>query len=186
MVAVETLAAAVLQGIGNMKKRHPVIRFFRHLLSSSWWVNRHFSKEALRNIERAIAENEKLHAGEIRFVVESGLDPLEILFGKTPKKRAIELFGRLNIWDTEHNNGVLIYLLLADRDVEIVADRGIHLLVGDQGWENICHAMELRFRAGTFETGVLEGIAAIGAALSQHFPPQGKQRNELPNKPVVI
>lgn len=169
-----------------MKKRHPVIRFFRHLFSSAWWVSRHFSKQALRNIERAITANEKLHAGELRFVVEAGLEPLEILFGKTPKKRAIELFGRLNIWDTEHNNGVLIYLLLADRDVEIVADRGIHQFVGDAGWETICHAMELRFRAGEFEAGVLEGITAIGQLLSQHFPPQGEQRNEIPNKPVVI
>ena len=73
---------------------------------------------------------EATHDGEIRFVVEAGLHPYEILFKKTPKKRAIELFGRLNIWDTEHNNGVLIYLLLADRDVEIVADRGIHQHVG--------------------------------------------------------
>lgn len=169
-----------------MTKRHPVIRFFRHLLSSPWWVNRHFSKQALRNIERAIAENEQLHAGEIRFVVEAGLDPLDIVFGKTPKKRAIELFGRLNIWDTEHNNGVLIYLLLADRDVEIVADRGIHRFVGDAGWETICHAMELRFRAGEFEVGVQEGIATIGAVLSQYFPPQGNQRNEIPNKPLVM
>ena len=169
-----------------MKKRHPVIRFFRHLLSSPLWVNRYFSTQALRNIEHAIAENEKLHAGEIRFVVEAGLHPMEILQKRTPKKRAIQLFGQLNIWDTEHNNGVLIYLLLADRDVEIVADRGIHHFVGDDGWESICHAMELRFREGAFELGVLEGIAAIGAALSQHFPAQGTQRNEIPNRPLVM
>ena len=180
------LVVAVPLGIGNMKRQHPFIRFVRHLLSSPWWVKRHFSKHALHTIEQAIANNEKLHAGEIRFVVEAGLDPLDIVFGKTPKARAIELFGRLNIWDTEHNNGVLIYLLLADHDVEIVADRGIHRLVGDVGWEHICHAMELRFRAGEFEAGVLEGIAAIGDVLRQHFPPQHIQRNEISNKPVVI
>jgi len=186
LVVAVTLVAVALPGIGNMKRRHPLIRFVRHSLSSPLWVSRHFSKQSLRNIEKAIAANEKLHAGEIRFVVEAGMDPLEIVFGKTPKQRAIELFGRLNIWDTEHNNGVLIYLLLADRDVEIVADRGIHQLVGDAGWERICHAMELRFRAGEFEAGVLEGIGAIGEVLSQHFPPQGSQRNEIPNKPLVI
>jgi uncharacterized membrane protein len=169
-----------------MKQQHPWIRFFRHLFSASYLVSRYFSKQALRNIERAIAENEKLHAGEIRFVVEAGLEPLDIFYGKTPRVRAIELFGQLNIWDTEHNNGVLIYLLLADHDVEIVADRGIHRFVGDAGWEAICHAMETRFRQGAFEVGVLEGIEAIGAALSQHFPPQDAQRNEIPNQPVVM
>lgn len=101
-----------------MKRRHPIIRFFSHLVSNPWQVKRHFSVVALRNIEQAIEASEKAHAGEIRFVVEAGLHPLEILNKKTPKKRALELFGRLNIWDTELNNGVLIYLLLADRDVD--------------------------------------------------------------------
>ncbi|OYY50933.1 MAG: hypothetical protein B7X95_02245 [Methylophilaceae bacterium 17-44-8] len=169
-----------------MKRQHPVIRFFRHLFSSPFWLGRYFSKQALNNIERAIATSETMHAGEIRFVVETGLEPMEIWYRKSPRKRAIELFGQLNIWDTEHNNGVLIYLLLADHDVEIVADRGIHRFVGDAGWETICHAMELRFREGAFEVGVLEGIAAIGAVMSQRFPPQGMQRNEIPNKPVVM
>ena len=91
-------------------------------------------------------------------MVEAGLHPYEILFKKTPKKRAIELFGRLNIWDTEYNNGVLIYLLLADRDVEIVADRGIHQHVGMTAGKQICHEMEIMFRKGEFEAGVLQGI----------------------------
>lgn len=180
------MAAAAPPEIGNMKKQQPVIRFFRHLFTSAYWVRRYFSQQALTNIEHAISASEKLHAGEIRFVVEAGLEPMEILYRKTPRKRAIELFGQLNIWDTEHNNGVLIYLLLADHDVEIVADRGIHRFVGDAGWEAICHAMELRFREGAFEVGVLEGIEAIGAVLSQHFPPQGTKRNEIPNQPVVM
>ncbi len=186
LVVAVTLVAVVLPGIGNMKRLTSVDTLCSTFVEFTMVGEPPFSKQSLRNIEKAIAANEKLHSGEIRFVVEAGLDPLEIVFGKTPKKRAIELFGRLNIWDTEHNNGVLIYLLLADRDVEIVADRGIHHLVGDAGWERICHAMELRFRAGEFEAGVLEGIAAIGNELSQHFPPQGGQRNEIPNKPVVI
>ncbi|HEY0562924.1 MAG TPA: TPM domain-containing protein [Methylophilus sp.] len=169
-----------------MKRRHPIVRFFKHLCSTPWHVNRHFSAKSLSTIEKAIANSERAHAGEIRFVVEAGLHPLEILNGKSPQKRALELFGRLNIWDTEHNNGVLIYLLLADRDVEIVADRGIHHHVGADGWEQICHDMEVLFRKGEFEVGVLQGIAEISAALSQHFPNTGTSRNELPNRPIVM
>lgn len=169
-----------------MKRRHPIIRFFNHLVSNQWQVKRHFSKAALQRIELAITASEKTHAGEIRFVVEAGLHPLEILNKKTPKKRALELFGQLNIWDTELNNGILIYLLLADRDVEIVADRGIHRHVGNEGWEHICQAMEVMFRRGEFEAGVLLGIEKIGAILAQHSVLSGANQNELPNKPVII
>lgn len=173
-----------------MKRRHPIARFFSHLFSammpSNWQVHQHFSKAALRNIEQAIKTSELTHAGEIRFVVEAGLHPLEILAKKMPKKRAIELFSLLNIWDTEHNNGVLIYLLLADRDVEIVADRGIHQHVSHDGWETICHAMELQFRRGEFEAGVLDGIAQIGALLHQYYPASEDNENELPNTTIII
>ena len=169
-----------------MKKRHPIIRFFAHLISHPWQVKRHFSQRALRNIEQAIAKSEQLHAGEIRFVVEAGLHPLEIWFKKSPKARAIELFGRLNVWDTEHNNGVLIYLLLADRDVEIIGDRGIDQHIGHDGWEQICREMEMLFRQGQFEAGVLQGVQQISAVLTQHFPQQGVSRNELSNKPILL
>jgi uncharacterized membrane protein len=169
-----------------LKKRHPFIRFLAHLISHPWQVKRHFSPQALRNIEQAIAKSEQLHAGEIRFVVEAGLHPFEIWFKKTPKARAIELFGRLNIWDTEHNNGVLIYLLLADRDVEIIGDRGIDQYIGHDGWEQICREMEILFRQGQFEAGVLEGIQQISAVLTQHFPAQDTSRNELSNKPLIL
>ncbi len=114
------------------------------------------------------------------------MHPYEILCKKTPKKRAIELFGRLNIWDTEYNNGVLIYLLLADRDVEIVADRGIDQHVGRDGWETICHEMEGLFRKGQFEAGVLQGIAHISEVLQQHYPQTGISKNEVSNKPLVM
>jgi uncharacterized membrane protein len=92
----------------------------------------------------------------------------------------------LNIWDTEHNNGVLIYLLLADRDVEIVADRGIHQHVGHAGWDKICHDMEILFRKGEFEAGVLQGIAEISAELEKHYPLTGLSKNEIPNKPLIF
>ncbi len=169
-----------------MKKTNPIIRFVKHLFSHPWQAKRHFSAAALHNIEAAILASEKKHAGEIRFIVETGLHPLEILYKKTPKKRAIALFGHLNIWDTEHNNGVLIYLLLADRDVEIVADRGINKHVGQAGWEKICHDMEIHLRCGEFEAGVLQGIAEISAELEKHFPQTGQSKNEISNKPIIL
>ena len=156
------------------------------MFSHPWQVKSRFSPDAMRNIEKAISASEKAHAGEIRLVVEAGLHPIEIWCKKTPKKRAIELFGRLNIWDTEHNNGVLIYLLLADRDVEIVADRGIDKHVGHDGWEQICREMEALFRAAEFEAGVLQGIEKIGAHLQQHFPQNGASKNEVTNKTLLM
>ena len=96
------------------------------------------------------------------------------------------MFSQLRIWDTAHNNGVLIYLLLADRDVEIVADRGIDAKVGAEGWETICRAMEAEFGAGNFERGVIDGIAAVSRELARYFPPDGRAPNELPDAPVVM
>ena len=169
-----------------MKKTNPIIRFVKHMFSHPWQVNRHFSAHALHNIEQAIQASEKTHAGEIRFIVEIGLHPLEILYKKTPKRRALELFGSLNIWDTEHNNGVLIYLLLVDKDVEIVADRGISKHVGHAGWEKICQDMESLFRRGEFEAGVLQGVAEISAELEKHYPIAGANKNEISNKPLIF
>lgn len=151
-----------------------------------WHVRRHFSKSALQHIEQAITASELTHNGEIRFVVEGDLHPLAILRGVTPRQRAIALFSQLGIWDTEQNNGVLIYLLLADHDVEILADRGINQHLGPQGWELICKAMEAHFRQGRFEEGVIYGITEIGKSLQQHFPATADDRNELPNKPIVL
>jgi len=161
-------------------------RFFRHAFSGPWRVRRYFSRGAMHNIEQAIGQCESTHSGEIRFVVESALHPYDLLRGKNPKQRARELFASLGIWDTAHNNGVLIYLLLADRDVEIVADRGIHGLVGSQGWEAICREMEARFRQGQFEAGVLLGIQQISEVLHLHFPANGANDNELPDASLVL
>lgn len=169
-----------------MKRRHPIIRFFAHLVSTPWQVRQRFPAGALQRIEQAVVASERTHNGEIRFVVEAGLHPYEILFKKTPRKRAIELFGRLNIWDTEHNNGVLIYLLLADKDVEIVADRGIDRHVGYDRWDAICHDMERLFRKGEYEAAVLQGIAEISMHLQRHFPYQESKNNEIPNQPLVL
>lgn len=161
-------------------------RLCKHLGTIPSATRRYFPDESLGKIEKAIAKSESNHTGQIRFVVEGNLDAMDIFRKKSGKKRAIEIFSQLHIWDTEQNNGVLIYLLLADHDFEILADRGLHAHVGEAGWERISHEMEQRFRQGQFEAGVLYGIEQIGEALTQHYPADGSNQNELPNAPVVM
>lgn len=161
-------------------------RIIKHLSFGQAAVNRAFSRSALQRIEGAIAEVERTHAGQIRFAVEGALDFMPLLAGQTARQRAIEVFSQLRVWDTEHNNGVLIYLLLADRDVEIVADRGVHAKLGQEVWETVCREMEARFRQGDFEQGVLAGIRSVGAHLARCYPQAGNKINELPDRPVVI
>jgi uncharacterized membrane protein len=161
-------------------------RIGRHLLEHQWRVRRVFPPDVLARIEQAIKTGEATHAGQVRFVVEGALDGTPLIRNQPARERALDVFSHLRIWDTAHNNGVLIYLLLADRDVEIVADRGINDKVKDEVWEAICHAMEADFRAGRFETGVIEGIEAVSRQLATHFPPDGPSRNELPDQPVVM
>lgn len=160
-------------------------RILRHLLTTDGEVARAFPARALDAIEAAIQASEAGHAGEIRFVVEGSLDGLPLLRGQTPQQRAIELFAQLRVWDTEHNNGLLIYLLLADHAVEIVADRGIHAKVGTEAWRKVCQRMEEAFRRSDYEAGVIAGIQAVTAHLARHFP-AGQGANELPDRPLVI
>lgn len=176
------LAAAELQGVGDMA----VLRILKHLVHGRLQVLRRFPPSTMAAIKEAIRQSETSHMGELRFAVEAALDWRDLLRGVTPHERAIEMFSRLRVWDTEHNSGVLIYLLLADRQVEIVADRGIHARVGEQGWQAICREMEYAFRAGDFERGAVAGITRIGALLAQHFPAQGENPDELSDDPVVI
>jgi uncharacterized membrane protein len=161
-------------------------RIGKHLLAHRWRVRRIFPPNVLAAIEAAIKASETTHAGQIRFVVEGALDGAPLFRNQPARARALDIFSRLRIWDTAHNNGVLIYLLLADRDFEIVADRGIDAKVGRAGWERICVEMETDFRAGNFEGGVIKGIEAVSRELAAHFPAQGPGRNELPDAPVVI
>ena len=151
-----------------------------------WQVNRIFPRRSLTAIEQAIKASEGAHVGEIRFVVEGALDGTPLFNGQSARERAIDVFSQLRIWDTEHNNGVLIYLLLADRDVEIVADRGIHAKVGSGEWETICRKMEAAFKKANYEGGVVSGIQAVTQHLVKHFPASGAGQNELPDKPVVL
>lgn len=137
-------------------------------------------------IEHAIKESETAHVGEIRFAVEGALDGIPLLKGQSARERAIEVFSQLRVWDTERNNGVLIYLLLADRQVEIVADRGVHARVGSQEWETICRQMEAAFRQGHYREGAVGGIQAVTRHLAAHFPATGDRRNELADNPALL
>jgi uncharacterized membrane protein len=161
-------------------------RIIGHLSASHAAMRRIFPRATLNNIERTIAEVERTHAGQIRFVVDDALDLKPLLEGQTARERAIEVFSRLRVWDTEQNNGVLIYLLLADRDVEIVADRGVHAKLGQPVWEAVCQEMEGAFRQGKFEEGAIAGIRSVGAHLARHYPHTGSKTNELPDRPVLI
>ena len=161
-------------------------RVMRHLSAGRASVRRVFPLHTMDAIEHAIRATEAQHDGQIRLAVEASLELAPLLAGQTAQQRSIEVFSNLRVWDTEHNNGVLIYLLLADRDVEIVADRGIHVRLGNEVWEVICRDMEAAFRAGSFEAGVLAGINAVGEHLSRHFPARSGKPNEMPDRPVVL
>jgi len=161
-------------------------RLLRHLFAGDRAVKRAFPEACMRTIEAHIAAQERRHDGELLFVVENSLPLRELLAGLTAHERALELFSELCVWDTEQNAGVLIYLLLADRRVEIVADRGIHRKVGTVAWETICGAMQREFAAGRFEQGVLTGVQAISDLLAQHYPPQATNVDELANRPIVL
>lgn len=162
------------------------MRAIRHLLTDKWSVRRAFPPAVMRAIRDRIAEQERRHGGELRFAVEASLPWAQLWRGQDARSRALELFGELRVWDTEQNSGVLIYLLLADKRVEIIADRGIHRKVGDAAWEAICGEMQRSFAAGRFETGVGFGVVAISDLLATHYPAGAHDVNELPNEPAVL
>lgn len=161
-------------------------RLLKHLLFPDWLTRRAFPRAVLATIEAAVAASETKHQGELRFVVEGALPIGALLSGVSARDRAVEVFSRLRVWDTEGNSGVLIYVQLVDRRVEILADRGIHRRVGDAPWQAICRAMEVDFGAGRFEAGALAGVTAVGALLARHFPAGDSNPDELPNSPVLL
>jgi uncharacterized membrane protein len=161
-----------------------LLRFCRHVFSLPGAVARAFPAGALDRIEQAIGESEAQHGGEIRFAVEASLSPLDLLRGVTPRQQAVQAFARLGVWDTDANNGVLIYVLWADRDVEIVADRGYNGRVSTQEWAEVCRRMEQSFARGAPRQAIVDGIQAAGALIARHFPTT--DRDELPNRPALL
>jgi hypothetical protein len=161
-------------------------RLFRHLFTTNLHAHRSFPTHALSAMEKEIRAAETRHSGEIRFAIEIALEGAPLWRDIAPRERALDVFGRLRAWDTARRNGVLIYLLLADRDVEIVADRGFDGLVTTAEWEAACRAMETELRAGRHKEGAIAGIHAVSALIERHFPPQPRDVNELPNRPVIL
>jgi uncharacterized membrane protein YgcG len=160
-------------------------RWVRHLTASHLRLRRAFSAESLLAIEREIQSLERQHSGEVRFAVECALPLSWLLRSGTPRARAIELFSKQRLWDTSERNGVLIYLLLADRSVEIIADRGLNAQVNETDWKEICQSMEWAFRKGQFKDGAIRGVRAISALL----PRRGEspyRRNEIDDKVLVL
>jgi uncharacterized membrane protein len=162
------------------------MRILRHLFALPGSVARAFPSAAMSAIESAIRESEKRHDGEIRFAVEAALDPAQLWRGVSARARAIAVFSELGVWDTERNNGVLLYLLLADREVEIVADRGYNGKVTAEEWEGVCRRMEGALRDGRAPDAVIGGIEALSSIVARHFPAVPGGRNELPDAPARV
>jgi uncharacterized membrane protein len=161
-------------------------RLFRHLCSTAARTRTLFSPAVLSQIETAIGSAEAQHSGEIRFVVETALPLSALWHDVTPRARALQVFAHLRIWDTHANNGVLIYVLRADRAVEILADRGISAQVSEAEWQGVCREVEVHYRAGRYAQGSSVAVAAVARLLGQHFPGGGSGANELPNQPILL
>jgi uncharacterized membrane protein len=164
---------------------HRVARLLRH----RWHHDAHRSipPALVERLKQRVASSEQRHSGEIRLCVESGLPTSYVMRDAVPRERAVALFGKLRVWDTQHNNGVLIYLLLAERAIEIVADRGLTSRVPASEWQRIVATMQAAFREGRYEEGLAQAIDAVTSLLVLHFPlgPGEDNPNELPDEPVL-
>lgn len=161
-------------------------RLTTHLLTTDRCVRRAFPPAAMAAIAEAIQAAELQFEGEVRFAVEGALEPSDLFRAVTPRERAVEVFSQLRVWDTQYNNGVLIYVLLADHAVEIIADRGIHAHESTETWSAICRQLEAAFKRNEYETGTVAAIEAVAQALQRHFPAIGVQINELPDAPALL
>jgi uncharacterized membrane protein len=163
-------------------------RLWRHRWVDEAEVRRALPTDLLDRLEHRVGASERRHSGEIRICVEAGLPMSYLWRDARPRERAITLFGKLRVWDTEDNNGVLIYLLLAEHAIEIVADRGIDARVSDDQWAAMAQRMGAAFRERRFEDGLTQALEEVSALLVEHFPLAEGQadRNELPDKPVVL
>lgn len=163
-------------------------RWWHHLWCDDRTVVRRFGADALDAIEAAIAAGEQRHAAEVRFVIEADLSTADLWAGVTPRQRALAVFAQLGVWDTEHNAGVLIYVLWADHAAEIVADRGIAARVPQDEWDAIVSRMAAAFAAGRCRAGAVEAIEAVSGLLARHFPADAgsRARNELPDRPTLL
>ena len=161
-------------------------RWLKHTFMPPWCWHLSFPKEALNAIENAVEHSESQHRGELRFAIENSLSPSWVWHGMSARVRAAQVFSNLQVWDTEENSGVLIYLQLADREVHILADRGINKCVEQSEWDRVAKAMQHAFSQGHFKEGSVQGIEEITRLLTTHFPANAHDINELPNRPVIV
>lgn len=163
-------------------------RLWRHRWIDAADVRRALPPEALERLERRVAASERRHSGEVRICIEAGLPMSYLWRGAAARERAIMMFGKLRVWDTADNNGVLIYLLMAEHAIEIVADRGIDAHVSAEEWAAMARRMAAAFREGRFEDGLTQALEEVSALLVAHFALAEGQadRNELPDAPVVL
>jgi uncharacterized membrane protein len=161
-------------------------RWFTHTFMPPWRWRMAFPSALLKDIEQAVKQSEVHHSGELRFAIENSLPPARVWKNYSARQRATEVFSTLHVWDTEDNSGILIYILLADREVHIVADRGITRKVNQSEWDAIASTMKIAFSQGDFRQGSLDGITSLTRLLATHFPPGIKNPDELSNKPVIV
>jgi uncharacterized membrane protein len=162
------------------------MRWIRHLVSGAR-VRRWFPPATLDAIHKAIAAGEHRHQGEVCFAIERSMPLRDLAPGRSVRERAQEVFALLRVWDTHANSGVLIYVLLAERTIEIIADRGIAARVEQVEWQAVCDRMRERFAAGDYERGAVEGVTAVSDILATHFPADGSARdNELSDAPIML
>jgi uncharacterized membrane protein len=166
---------------------HKLKRLLRHRWLDEADTRRVIAPELLEQLRAQVAASEQRHSGEIRIYVEAGLPLGYVWQDRTARERALTLFGKLGVWDTEQNNGVLVYLLLAERAIEIVADRGLNRHVDAAQWARIVERMRSAFRDGHFGTGLTQAVDEVTALLVAHFPraPGSADINELPDEPVL-
>lgn len=162
-------------------------RMLINLFGGWFQMRRRFPAVLLDEMAAAIAVGEHSHFGEVRFAIESRLAPLAVLEGLDALARARQVFAQLRVWDTEHNSGVLFYVLMAEHRIEIVADRGIAARVTTAEWDAICTRMRECYARGQWRDGSLEGIAAAHVLLAKHFPNDGQtDPDELPDRPILL
>lgn len=165
-----------------------LIRWLRHLWLDAADSRRCLTRAGLQRMEEAVTRSEARHLGELRLCVEGGLRMSELWRGVDASQRAVQVFSQLRVWDTAHNNGVLIYLLLADRRIEILADRGLHSRTAPDFWTTLASRLSDTLHQGDFESGLALAIEEIGLLLHQHYPDDGRthNENELPNAVVLL
>jgi uncharacterized membrane protein len=165
-----------------------LIRLIKHRWHDDATVRRALGAQGLERIEHRVVALEREHRGELRVCIEGGL-PLSYLWRGAPaRERALSMFGKMRVWDTEHNTGVLIYLLLADRCLEIVADRGISSRVPPSVWKEISDSTTKEFQSGRYTEGLLGALDQVGSLFGEHFPidAHSPNPNELPDSPAIL